>query len=115
MTILLIIHRLRFPFGVNNDKADIYSKCILRELDSTRIVTKRVVPFASFSVLVAAIELVDWIERDNLSRDIGHLLGHTKPFRDRLMDHIRFWWHIRDTNAGVRWFNLSYFLQLRPT
>ena len=39
LTILLMIHCFRFSFGINDDKGAILPKCIMRELNSTRIVT----------------------------------------------------------------------------
>lgn len=113
LTILLIIHRLRFPFGVNNDKATILSKCILRELDNTRLVTQQVIPFSAFPFLIAAFEIINQ-DKQKILESMKPVLGHSKPFNERMLCFLKILWHLRDSHEGLCWYNLSKYLAPAP-
>ena len=85
LTVLLMIHRFRFQYGVNDENAFIVSKCVMRELDSTRIVMRQVVKFAALSLIVAVVEITNQDEHEKAIGGVSQMLRHSRRFHERLM------------------------------
>jgi hypothetical protein len=54
---LLVAHRLRHDFGSEDDKAGVWSKEVMRELELTKHMTKQPLRFVTLPFIVAAIEV----------------------------------------------------------
>ncbi|KAB8242816.1 hypothetical protein F9C07_2233435 [Aspergillus flavus] len=73
---LLILHRLRFPFGDQDDDAEFLSQTIIREMQYCLAMTKHYPPNISLVLPVAGAEVQDSVGRENIlsslqSRDEG--------------------------------------------
>jgi hypothetical protein len=52
-----VAHRLRHDFGSEDDKADVWSKEVMRELELTKHMAKQPLRFVTLRFIVAAIEV----------------------------------------------------------
>jgi hypothetical protein len=56
---LLVGHRLRYPFGQEDSRAEIWSKDVIMELEMAHRVTKRSIRFVTLPFIIAAVEVRD--------------------------------------------------------
>lgn len=63
---LLILHRLRFPFGDQDDDAEFLSQTIIREMQYCLAMTKHYPPNISLVLPVAGAEVQDSVGRENI-------------------------------------------------
>lgn len=103
---LLMVHRLRFPFGQEDARAEIWSKEVLMELQMAKLVTNMQMRFVTLPFIVAAVEVQEKSLRvktlqqvdDCVDRFAPSMQNVTKTFLTRV-------WHERDLNITKRWFD----------
>lgn len=103
---LLLVHRLRFPFGQEDARAEIWSKEVMMELDMAKQVTKRSTRFVTLPFIIAAVEVRDESLRSKTLQHVDDWVDHfapsmqkaTKTFLSRV-------WQERDVNLASRWFD----------
>ncbi|TEY49881.1 hypothetical protein BOTCAL_0282g00070 [Botryotinia calthae] len=104
--VLLVGHRLRYPFGQEDSQAEIWSKEVMMELEMAKLVTKKSMRFVTLPFIIAAVEVRDenlranTLERvDDCVDDFAQFMQKaTKTFLSRV-------WHERDANLTTRWFD----------
>lgn len=110
MTLLLLIHRLRFPFGANNDRAGLLSRDILEQFDSVMSLTKRSVQFMELSFVVACFEITDQSGREKALRDVSSIAEHSSLFQEMFRTLLTAFWAVADRHDGVYLYNLGAYL-----
>ncbi|OJI81199.1 hypothetical protein ASPTUDRAFT_68475 [Aspergillus tubingensis CBS 134.48] len=98
MAALLMIHRMRFPFGVHDLPARAIGISILTQLESTMLATGKPVKFVMVPVLVACVELTEDVERDQWMLHVPTL------------GIVRAYWAARDSGVHFKGYNLRRYL-----
>ncbi|KAF7555399.1 hypothetical protein G7Z17_g2251 [Cylindrodendrum hubeiense] len=104
---LLIIHRLRFPFGTNDKPAQIMAACILTQLEMTYSATKKAVVSVILPVLAAYLNIDDEAERDKWYLRIPDIIGYSPPLAAYYQSLISSFWTTRDVLESIAWYNIG--------
>ncbi|KAH7114871.1 hypothetical protein EDB81DRAFT_821365 [Dactylonectria macrodidyma] len=107
---LLIIYRLKYPFGVNDKMARVMAMTILTQIESTSLATKKAMNFITLPVLVACFEMNDKRERERWYNCLPCLIHHSERFDTYIQSLLGSFWTLRDVNAPILWCNLGEFL-----
>ncbi|WPH03924.1 fungal specific transcription factor domain-containing protein [Acrodontium crateriforme] len=106
---LLILHRLRYPFGSEDTSARAMALDILTQLDMTIRVTKKPIVCVGLQVLVACLELHSDAERaqwlNNISPD--GMSTYSEPFNDRIKAIVTAVWVARQQSSRIYWYHLG--------
>lgn len=109
LTALLIIHRLRFPFGSQDDKAQVMSDVILNELDLSFQLTRQSFPFGDMALLVASFEITD-VKKRKATLARSHFIVNFSPHvRDEVESWLVSFWMARDNKnyPPIYWENVG--------
>ncbi|KAI0160493.1 hypothetical protein GGR57DRAFT_385079 [Xylariaceae sp. FL1272] len=106
---LLLGHRLKHPFGREDEQAEVWSKEIMMELEMAKRVTKQSIKFVTLPFIIAAVEARDQIHRSKTLDLVDYCVDYfaqflrkqTKTFLDRI-------WHERDFSLTSCWFDSVY-------
>ncbi|KAI0858488.1 hypothetical protein F4860DRAFT_516874 [Xylaria cubensis] len=114
---LLVIHRLKYPFGVNDGPAQVLSMSILSQIEMTFNVTKQPVRCTDLPLLVACIELKEEAGRQKWFSNIATFAGFSPQFREHVRKALKSYWGVIDTSDKISWDKLvtSGFPFLRKT
>ncbi|KAE8412374.1 hypothetical protein BDV36DRAFT_287934 [Aspergillus pseudocaelatus] len=105
--ILLILHRLRFPFGERDDEAELLSRTIIREMQHCLAMTKQHPPNISLVLLVAGAEVRDSVGRENIISLLQSINGSSfYPFVANLRLFLSRVWTCRDEGTTRYLFHL---------
>ncbi|GJN68077.1 amidase [Purpureocillium lilacinum] len=104
---LLVIHRLRHPFGTEQDAARAMSSSILKQLDLTRLITGQTPRSIDLALAVACLEVEDEAERWHHLRSASSIGIYSGLFRKRMADWITMVWQARQTHCPLYWYDLG--------
>jgi hypothetical protein len=102
-SLLLMVHRLRYPFGTESAAGTAFSVAILEELRSTLRHTKRSVPHVTIPFMVACFELTDPKERQLALEQIEVFIEFSKESRIKMRNQLTAFWTIKDIRGEVHW------------
>ncbi|KAI0401087.1 hypothetical protein F4802DRAFT_442375 [Xylaria palmicola] len=102
---LLVIHRLRYPFGVKDEPAQVLSRTILTQIEMAYGVTKQPVRCTDIPLLVACIELKG-SSREKWFSDIDRFAGFSPQFGEHVRDALSSYWASIDASDTVSWSHL---------
>ncbi|KAH7553091.1 hypothetical protein BM1_08064 [Bipolaris maydis] len=102
-SVLLMIHRLRYPFGTELAGGKALSEAILEELRSAVRHTKRSIPHMEIPYMVACFELTDLEERQLALEQIDIFIEFSRRSRIRLKNQLTAFWAIKDIRGQVHW------------
>jgi len=106
---LLLVHRLRYPFGQENGQADIWSHEIMLELELAKRISKQPVRFVTLPFIVAAIEVRDPTERENTKRNVdGYVDQFTPVVQEATKIFLSRIWNERDLHVNCSWLDSVY-------
>ncbi|CAG9983507.1 unnamed protein product [Clonostachys byssicola] len=103
--LLLIAHRLRFPFGVNDGPAQMLSMSILSQLETTSAATRSIVRCVDLALLVACLELKG-AERQKWLSDITKFTGFSPQFGEHVRQTLGSFWAGMDSFGILSWSEL---------
>ncbi|KAJ0115126.1 hypothetical protein J7T55_001535 [Diaporthe amygdali] len=111
---LIVIHRLRHPYGSQDEPALAMASAIMRQLDMTQQVTGGNVKCVDLAVLVACFEFQG---KDRLREQhrMPDLVGYSDKHKRRIRDIIESFWSARDSGNVLYWYNLAGAVQLNTT
>lgn len=109
---LLLIHRLRYPFGTNNGPALALATAILTQLDLTRAATNHSILSITLPLLAACFEIKEEADRKMWLSRIPSLAGYSADFSRHLQNHITRFWELLDDVEVVSWYNIREMVQL---
>ncbi|KAJ6441520.1 amidase [Purpureocillium lavendulum] len=104
---LLILHRLRHPYGTEQGAAQAMSTSILRQLDVTRLITGQAPRCIDLALLVACLEVEDEAERWQHLRDVSSIGIYSGLFRKRVAGLISRAWAARRIYSPFYWHDLG--------
>lgn len=105
---LLILHRLRHPYGTNDEPARVLSKAILTNLDMIHLCTRKAVKHVELAFLVACLE-VEARQRRQWLQKVRVLVGYSAQFQKDMQDTITSIWRAQDRCKTMSWGSLSIF------
>ncbi|KAB8276244.1 hypothetical protein BDV30DRAFT_224615 [Aspergillus minisclerotigenes] len=104
---LLILHRLRFPFGDQDDDAELFSQTIIKEMQYCLAMTKQYPPNIALVLLVAGAEVQDSVGRGNILSSLQNINGSSfYPFVANLRLFLTRVWTSRDEGTTRYLFDL---------
>lgn len=103
---LLVIHRLRYPYGCADESALAMASTIMHQLDMTHHVTGKQVKCVDLAILVASFEFKS-AERARWEQKLPSLLGYSLEYKRRVQDILKSVWAARDHGIVLYWCNLS--------
>ncbi|KAI1264955.1 hypothetical protein F5Y18DRAFT_417488 [Xylariaceae sp. FL1019] len=107
--VLLLGHRLRFPFGQEDRQAEVWSKEIMMELEMAKRVTKRSMKFVTLPFIIAAVEAQDESQRAKTLELVDHCVDYFAQFlRKQTKTFLARIWHERDLSLISCWFDSVY-------
>ncbi|KAH7121640.1 hypothetical protein EDB81DRAFT_814172 [Dactylonectria macrodidyma] len=108
----LIIHRLKFPFGLNNGPAAALAMSILTQLDMTRAATNKRILSTSIPLIAACFELQKASDREIWHSRIPELIGYSPGFAEDVQNLVSSFWNARDTVDCLSWYNVGHVTEL---
>lgn len=106
---LLMVHRLRYPFGQEDMQAQSWSREVLMELRLAKQVTNRAMRFVTLPFIVAAVEVRD---EDLRLRTLGQVVDCVDQFSPSMQQATRDFlsriWNERDLKLTFHWFDSVY-------
>ncbi|KAH7128921.1 hypothetical protein EDB81DRAFT_808503 [Dactylonectria macrodidyma] len=107
LTALLVVHRLQYPFGVNDALAQVMSAAILSQLEMTLAATKQPVRCVDLALLVACLELKE-TDRQKWFADIPTFAGFSPEFGEHVQDVLMSFWAAMDLFEVISWRDLTF-------
>lgn len=103
---LLVSHRLRYPFGEQDSKADLLSKEIMMELELAERITKRLTRCVTIPFIAAAVEIRDLVGRTNAFRNVDKYVDQFTPVVQKAAKKFLCTiWQERDTEVSFCWYD----------
>jgi hypothetical protein len=105
--ILLIIHRLRHPFGEDDNVATTMAASIVSDLELATNTTNKVPSFVTLPFIVAAMEATAPPKREYLLAGVEQYTDHLSP-KARAMTKVflQVLWQTRDRALPFRWIDV---------
>ncbi|KAI1298365.1 hypothetical protein F5Y03DRAFT_367946 [Xylaria venustula] len=99
---LLVIHRLKYHFGVNDGPAQVLSMSIFSQVEMTSVVTKLPLRCVEIALMIACIELKT-NERQKWLSDINNFSATSPEFKHHVHNTLRSYWALIDTFDTISW------------
>ncbi|KAJ5278839.1 hypothetical protein N7478_004211 [Penicillium angulare] len=104
---LLIIHRLRYPFGQHDDEAQRLSRDMISEFNTVLRITERSVPCTSLAYLAACFEAFGDDRRKTALAQIPSVITFSKQAQIKTARLLKSMWDLRDCQTQFYWFELG--------
>ncbi|KAG9388141.1 Fungal transcriptional regulatory protein N-terminal [Pyrenophora tritici-repentis] len=102
-SLLLIIHRLRHPYGTETAKGSLLADAIIDELRLTLEYTQRTVPFVRANFMVACFELDSRAKRQVVMDMVEDAIEFSSEYRARVRQQLTAFWSMRDCEDKIHW------------
>ena len=109
-SVLLMVHRLRCPYGTELATGTALSDAILSELRSALRHTKRSGPHAQIPFSVACFELTDPNDRQTALEECEIFVEYSQQTRINFKDQLTAFWTIKDIRGEVHWCDIVSWL-----
>lgn len=106
LAVLLVMHRLRYPFGLTDAPAQALSMAILSQLEMAFTVTKEPVRCITLALLVACLELKGDERQEWLPR-VGVFSGYSPEFGKHVEGTLTSFWAALDSVGTIPWYDLA--------
>jgi hypothetical protein len=103
---LLIIHRLRHPFGQQDRDALVLSNAITAEFETVLHLSHHSIPCTSLAYLAACFEVVDKEARKRALERSAQIITFSKQAQIRFKATLNCMWKARDSENPFYWFEL---------
>ncbi|KAJ5712986.1 uncharacterized protein N7483_010167 [Penicillium malachiteum] len=110
LTGLLIIHRLKHPFGQHDDEGQVLSRAIIFEFDTVLQLTNRSVPCTSLAYLTACFEISGEDGRETALIRSANVVTFSKQALVKLNASLVSIWRARDQGSQFYWTELAKYL-----
>lgn len=109
---MLILHRLRHPFGSQPESAQALASTILVQLDLTLQTTGKIPRCIDLPLIIACLEVEDEAERARWLRTMSPIGAYSSPFHERIKRMIAATWTARRRFSDMYWYHLGSFTSL---
>jgi hypothetical protein len=110
LSALLVIHRLRFPFGQRDSEAQILSQSIIYQFSSVVQLTGRSVPCTALAYLTACFEVVGEEQRARALTRSLEIITFSKQAQIKFKGSLTSIWKARDSGAQFYWFEMGKYM-----
>ena len=110
LTVLLLVHRLRFPFGQRSEQGRALSEAIIVEIELAKQITRHIAEGLDVAVVVSLFELETVEDREDALANIDTLVQYSEGFRDKLRDQLTLVWSARTSGCVMYWHDLRHHL-----
>ncbi|KAJ6037223.1 hypothetical protein N7540_001502 [Penicillium herquei] len=110
LTGLLIIHRLKYPFGQHDEEGQVLSRAIIFEFDTVLQLTSRSVPCTALAYLTACFEVSGEDEREATLMRGQNIVTFSKEALVKFKASLVSIWRARDQGGQFYWTELAKFL-----
>lgn len=107
MAVLLIVHRLRHPFGTEEGVGSVLATSILAQLDTTLLVTGSAPPCVDVPLIAACLELQDEDEWARWVRHMSSVGEWSSSFHERIERVLAAAWEARRQCTSLYWYHLG--------
>jgi hypothetical protein len=107
---LLMVHRLKYPFGEQIEHGQCLSEAILIELELAKTVTKRIPEGLDLAVTVALIETEDGNDQSAALAKLDHYSQYSEATQHRLYLLLSAIWAARRAGRTIYWYNVHNYL-----
>ncbi|KAH6986401.1 hypothetical protein BKA56DRAFT_580395 [Ilyonectria sp. MPI-CAGE-AT-0026] len=107
LQLLLITHRIRYPFGTEDLPAHILACEILQLLEFAKQSTGLAVNCTDFIVVAACFEMDSQDDRARSLRRIDDLVKMTSEYRRNVKALLKTFWKSKDASEVISWCNLA--------
>lgn len=114
-TAMLIMHRIQYPYGTNNDKGLVLAQSILSDLELAHQLTGNPIKCADLGLLAASFELDQPEARAQAMSLIDNLLHYSQQVRGRIRDTLTNLWYAKEHSDSIYWYNLRNYWTLKRT
>lgn len=107
LTLLLVAHRMRYPFGMEDSTASLMAQEILHQLEFAGQVTGYPVNAGDFSFVLACFEIDSPEERAQVIQKMDHLVKMTMDCRRNVTGVLTSFWKSKSKFHDISWRNLA--------
>ncbi len=111
---MLIIHRLRYSYGVNDDTALALSSTILAQLDMALLATGKILHAVDLPLIVACLEVEDDEDRAAWLMKFSPIGSYSGRFHGMMKRRLDLVWEARRRLLDMRWFDLGSIIGPTP-
>ncbi|KAK8924949.1 hypothetical protein VCV18_005375 [Metarhizium anisopliae] len=104
---LLIIHRLRYPYGTEDLAASAMASSILSQNQMTQKITGRAPRCVDLPLIVACTEIPDELERKRYLRTLSPIAIFSPLFQKRVESMLALVWEARTSSTTLYWCDLA--------
>lgn len=104
---LLILHRIRHPFGSEQEVALVLARTILLQLDTARLVATRRIRCIDFALMAACFEIPDAAERAMHLHNNSSTAVYSSLFLERSEAMLTAVWDARKRRSPFYWYHLG--------
>lgn len=106
----LVLHRLKYGFGTQDEVAEAISSNILGLLKTTTAATSSIPRCTDFPLMVACLELEGEDERAHHLTSLSPISSYSSPFHDRARAIFDATWEARRNRQSLFWYDLAAFI-----
>lgn len=106
----LVLHRLKYGFGTQDEVAEAISSNILGLLKTTTAATSSIPRCTDFPLIVACLELEGDDERAHHLTSLSPISSYSSPFHDRSRAIFDATWEARRNGQSLYWYDLAAFI-----
>ncbi|TQW01811.1 Fungal transcriptional regulatory protein [Cordyceps javanica] len=110
----LVLHRLRYTSGSQDNVAEAISSHILTSLKTTALVTGSIPRCVDFPLIVACLELESKSERAEYLSFLSPISSYSSRFRERLSAIFDAAWEARQDGQSLYWYDLGALIRELP-
>ncbi|RMZ70989.1 Zn(II)2Cys6 transcription factor [Pyrenophora seminiperda CCB06] len=102
-SLLLMLHRLRHPYGTEMAKGTRLAEAIFDEMRLTIQYTGRTTPFIRVNFMLACFEMEDPIKRQVVLDMMDEVIDFARQLRIRSREQLMAFWRMRDSKDIIHW------------
>ena len=104
---LILVHRMRYPYGVNDEPAQVRATSMLQQLHLVRSAAPKCTPGVFHVLFLAYFELVTEQERQRWLKRLPDLVEFSGQFAASMQNLVVSFWHARDNDCNIFAYNLK--------
>ncbi|KAG8421456.1 hypothetical protein J3458_003337 [Metarhizium acridum] len=104
---LLVIHRLRYPYGIEDLAASAMASSILSQIQMTHKITGRAPRCVDLPLIVACTEIPDELGRTRYLRTLSSIAMFSLLFQKRVQSMLASFWEARTSSTTLYWCDLA--------
>lgn len=109
---LLLLHRLRYPYGTQDEKGLALSDSILLECSLALQYVPGVPMGMDIAFVIACFEPREQLHQEETLKSVSHALKFSDAFHERIRTMLQHVWSAKTVRPNIYWFDLADFIDL---